>query len=839
MFHARLPRASRRRALPCCAIAVSLALTSPAALAQSAPGPAADAPRSWNLPAAPLADTLARIARDGGRRLSADPALIAGKTAAPVHGSFTSADAARHALSGTGLELILTDSGTLSLRPVPVSAPAPGAREGAATLAPVKVTAGALRSPVTEQSASYGSRDVSMAKGQALREIPQSVSVITRQQMDDQNMITLDQVMAYMPGVTVGGLGLGGRGNAYYTRGLSANTLQFDGVAGSGLMPSGLNLEGSNVASMAMYDHVEVLRGADGLYGGLGDSSGTINLVRKRPLRDTQVKVSASAGSWDTYQTEADLAGPLAFDGKLRGRVVFVRRDARYFTEHAYSRSDFIYAIGELDLGERSTLTLGGNYGHDRGTPQGGELTRNGDGSDPGFPRRSSLVAPWSTFQKENTAAFAEFRHDFDEAWQANASVNYTRSGNSRYYAVIGQAADSANIRVRGGGYPGETWSWDVHLKGKGRLLDHAYDLLLGADGRSSEMDYDFRWNFTYAGAAYNRASVADPLHVDWALYPRPLAFARDGLGHLTEKQKSAYGRVKLEVVDALHVILGGRYSNYDYAYAYANYDTAGQPTSSSLSRYDQQGIFTPYGGLVYDLGAHWSTYASVAKVFRSQASALKGPPPGGSIIDPLEGRNYELGVKGELAGGRLTTALALYRLERTGESVRDTRYDFYSSGGGASCCFLNKGEVISQGIDAEIQGEILPRLQVSASYVFNRISDKTEGSVAYNTTVAPRHLLKLWSRFQLAGEWSRLAVGGGMTAQSRTYAQGSNYYYQQGGYALLNLFAQYQLDRYWQVGLNLNNALDRKYYASITDPTYGNYYGEPFNWTLSLRGTF
>ena len=783
------------------------------------------------IPAQPLGDALLQLGQQTELQFFYPSELVQGRRAPAVSGELTPEQALQRLLQGSGLIWRRSDN-RISLEPAPAS------RSSTSTTLPaVRVSAAGLTgSTATENSGSYSSSEVSLARGQSLREIPQSVSLVTRQQMDDQHMVSLDDVMQAMPGITTGGLGLGGRGNSYYTRGLSAASVQIDGIADFGLLSSGINLEGSNLTSMAIYDHVEVLRGADGLYGGLGDSAGTINLVRKRPTREAQAKVNLSAGSWSTWQAEADLSGPIALDGKLRGRLVLARRDAGYFTERADSRSDLVYAVGELDLGPRSRLTLGGYYSHDRGTPQGGELMRNRDGSDPGLPRRTSLVAPWSTFMKENDNVFAEWRHEFNDAWQTQASFSQNRTRNSRYYAVIGQPADEANIRLRGGAYPGKTLAWDVHLKGKGQVAGHAWDLLIGFDGNSERMAYDFLWNFDYAGSAYNRSPIDDPRNIDWALYPRPLAFGRESLGHLSEAQRGAYGRLKFEVLDRLNLIVGARVSRYRYQYGFTGYDAAGQVESTSDSRYRESGIVTPYAGLVYDLNARWTAYTSMANVYRSQASNLQGPPPGGSPIDPLEGRNYEIGVKGELGRG-FTTNAALYRLERTGQSSRDTRYDFVSGDQG-SCCFVNKGETVSQGIDLEVQGEILPGLQVSASYVYNSVRDKTDGSVPYNTVVAPRHSAKLWSRYQLPGGWSRLAVGGGLTAQSRLYAQGDDYYFAQGGYLLANLFASWDLNRQWQLGANLNNLFDRKYYSSINEPSWGNYYGEPLRWSLSLRGT-
>ena len=824
------PSANRRRpAVSAAALALSLALP---LLCAPLPRPAfaQDAASAIQIAAQPLGDALLQLGRQTDLQFFYPSELVHGLTAPDVRGELTPEQALRQLLQGSGLTWRrVANRITLERTPAPAGATSK-------TLPAVSVTASALRSATTEGSGSYTTSEVSVARGQSLREIPQSVSVITRQQMDDQQMVTLDDVMQAMPGVTTGGLGLGGRGNAYYTRGLAASSVQIDGVADFGLLPSGLNLEGSNLSSMVIYDHVEVLRGADGLYGGLGDSAGTINLVRKRPTAEAQTKVNLSAGSWDTYQAEADLSGPLAFDGRLRGRLVAARRDAGYFTEYAKSRSDLLYAIGELDLGPGTRLTLGGHYNHERGTPQGGELMRNRDGSDPRLPRRTSLVAPWSTFTKENTNVFAELRHQFNQGWQTQASINHNRNRNNRYYAVIGQPADEANIRLRGGAYPGKTLAWDVHLKGQGQLGSRRWDVLLGADGQSEEMFYDFLWNFDYIGSAYNRSPIADPRNIDWALYPRPRAFGLEDRGRLNEAQRGLYGRVKVELIPDLHLIAGARTSRFRYQYTNTGYDATGQVTGVSNSQYRESGIVTPYAGLVYDVNAAWTVYTSIANVYRSQASALKGPPPGGGPVDPMEGRNVEIGAKAELGRG-FTTSFALYRLERTGDSARDTRYDFVPGDLG-SCCFVNRGETVSQGVDMEIQGELLPGLQVSASHVYNSVSDKTDGSVPYNTTVAPRHSAKLWSRYQLPGTWSALAIGGGLTAQSRTYAEGSAFYFAQGGYLLANLFTTWQLDRRWQLGMNVSNLFDRHYYASITEPSYGNYYGEPRRFTLSLKGT-
>ena len=178
------PSAFRLRPLRCI-ITVSLTLASLTATAQiAAQTPAAaetGATRAWNLPAAPLTDTLTHIARDSGYRLSADPTLVAGKTAAAVRGNLSAIDAVRQALVGTGLKLVMTEGGTLSVQPAPVSSSSP-----VTTLAEMKVTGTAINSGITEGTGSYTTNQSSYGKGQNLKELPQTVTVMTRQRIDDQ-----------------------------------------------------------------------------------------------------------------------------------------------------------------------------------------------------------------------------------------------------------------------------------------------------------------------------------------------------------------------------------------------------------------------------------------------------------------------------------------------------------------------------------------------------------------------------------------------------------------------------------------------------------------------------
>lgn len=796
-----------------------------------------------NLPAQPLGQTLNALARTWGVAVSVDATLVEGRTAPALQGASTLNEALRKALAGSGLEAI------------PVGSAVTVRRQGssARALGEVLVTAQVHQSEATEGSGSYAASRVSLGKGQDIRETPQSISVVTRQRIEDQALVTVGEVMQQTTGVTVtygGAGGLGGSATSFLSRGFEITNVQIDGASVDAFSQQLFD------PNLAMYDSVQVVRGANGLFSGTGEPGGAINLVRKRPAAQKQILGSAAVGSWNRKQVELDVAGPLNAEGTLRGRTVLAHSDKDFFYRGADSSNSLLYGILEADVTNSTRVTLGASYDKLQSTPWREGLPRAPNGDDLGLSRRTALMAGWSHYDKSAKELFAQVDQQLGGDWKLKAQVNYQKVDSDARLANLSGAVDPATgLGAAWTGFSNdfrsEKKSLDVNAGGPFSLFGRKHQLLVGADWTKVRDDQDTFYSEMDTPTWLTNVYDFDPGRIPPAVSERKTR-SYPGYG---ATQKGLYGRVNLSLTDQLTAIVGGRYASYSYDTPYINYDATGDIRSSGREYYSESGIFTPYAGLVYDLGTQWTAYGSVTEIYKSQANKLEGPAPG-KALDPVKGRSFELGVKGELAEGRLNTAVALYRIERTGEAVRDPSYPETDVGNlGLTCCYIAQGKIVSQGVDMEISGQVARGWQMFAGYTYNHNRNKTDPAQLVYSSVTPKHLFKLWSTYQLPGELSPWTLGGGVTLQSTTYVSGTARSYNpasgkfdganapfkftQAGYAVWNASVQYRINRNWTASLNLNNVFDKTYYKTVGSANGGNWYGEPRSALLTLRGAF
>ena len=690
----------------------------------------------------------------------------------------------------------------------------------------------------------------------SVRQTPQSVTSVTRQQMDDLQIESIDDVLTSTTGITTYSLDNAGR-TTFRARGFDIGNFKVDGM----LVNGASSFSGGGAAlNMDLYDHVQVVRGANGLLGGTGDPSATVYLERKRPTADFGGAAALTLGSHDKRRLMGDVNVPLTADGRVRSRFVVSAEDSDTFRQREDIQRLAGLASFEADLGSATVLNLGVQY----------EKTRNGgaswgsnvpiwwaDGSRAQLSRSTNPAADWSLAKRDNTTVFGSVEQGLGADWTLRVAFAHDSGESFTNYGVA-----KVNNAARNQGFAG-FWNpdgsgaflnaihsesetrrdnLDISASGPLQLFGREHQLMVGFNGYRSEItDYSFSaalGNCTIAGVApwsgCQYRAVGLPI-ADWRSWDGSYAgfetFRTPARSKTITENLGGYLAGRFSLADPLSLVLGTRLSNYKtYTQTYTQADVRTRGAASG-----EQQVVTPYAGLVWDFAANYSAYVSYTDVFSPQGNVRDAND---TLLDPVTGKSYEAGIKGEWADGALNAALALFRNdqnivgESTGEVHPDTGLTIYRAVDG----------VKSKGADLEISGRLAQGWNVYAGYTWLQVD-----GLSYQQD--PRHLLRLNTTWTLPGALSKLTVGGGLSVQSGTVMStnpgrplGGGRYdasnLPMGGYTLVNLMARYALTDTVQLAVNVNNLTDKTYYTQ-----YGFYdgliFGEPRSTTFSVRARF
>jgi len=789
-----------------------------------------------------LASTLRAIARTTGQRIDFGADLVAKKKADVVIGHYTAIDALQRALAGTGLHAVIAPSGVVIILPGAASA-----GEGVQELPEILVEATVEGLAATRVAT-------------ALKEIPQSVSVISQETLQQQNANGLADALDWATGITVQQNGTSAN-TTFSARGFGVDEVHVDGGGPITLSPNTTTAAGSPLDDLSEYDHIEILRGSDALFGGAGNPGATISLQRKQPHANDEVSATVTIGSYNYYREMLDATGSLGFDGALRGRIVASNTDQDYFYDIASRKQHKLYGILQYDLTPTTMLTVGGSLEQVNAVPFTVGLPRYIDGADPHLPRSTALAFPWNRSTAHNSEAFVQLEQRFNDNWKLKIeSTMIDQDSRSRIGASSSSGINPATNTIPGVlglGVASESSlavTGDATLTGSFEVGGHRQEVIAG-------MDYTRQ---TYSVPQQDSELAGPPLN-PWSFDPSAYTVALPGLltpvidvyNYSYTKQMGGYAAFRLRFLDGWSAVIGARDSYYrnetrfsenlDYGPPLGSFGYSGTPIRNVST-----GVVTPYAGLTYDINKDYSLYASYADIYRPNSGQLTAS---GGLVPPVRGVNLEVGAKGAWYGGLLNGSIALFRIDQRNNPT------YFNPGGNynnPNCCFV-EGDNTSKGVEAELSGRLTPNWQISAGYTFdvNRENANLDNAPGVTqgvlSSITPKHMLKLWTNYRLPGMDNRWSIGGGLRAQTSSYATGeacptydasgnclgafAPYAIRQGFYTVATLRAAYQVNRHWSMALNIDNLFDRTYYQTTGQIYGGNWYGTPRSFMLTIKG--
>ncbi|WP_343632404.1 TonB-dependent siderophore receptor [Roseateles sp.] len=654
------------------------------------------------------------------------------------------------------------------------------------------------------------------------RETPQSVSSIDAERLENETLISINDVMQTITGVNVSFYDT--QRPLYFARGFQITDFQVDGIP---TYSGGTNQEYDTV----FYSRIDVIRGANGLTTGAGIPSATVNMIRKRPEKTFSAYGAMVWGSWDHHRVEADVNTPLTSDGRVRARFIAAAQERDSFRDrYSETKTAFMGAV-EADLLPGTTLTVG--YQDQNNTPKApiwGTIPRfASDGSLANLSRATSFSPSWTRWSRQNGTVYASLEQQLGADWALKVIANHSEG-------------DSFSLRTYGSGYPdpktgagmkvlaavGQSWekrdSLDVYASGTLSLFGRAHDIVIGANGVKTTTTTP-----TYTSLASWSYAIPDIRTWDGTA-PMPTFSATGAKRIATTEQSGIFGTARWRLTEPLSLITGARVSWWKTGTDAFN--AAGNFTGNS-GAYKVTGEVSPYVGFVYDLLPSLSVYASYTDLFKPQNYKDKN----NNLLAPIRGSNTEIGLKGDLFDKRLALSFAVFEAKQDNYAVRDSSQPEGSLPDGGSA-YIGVNGTKTKGFEFDAAGRITDRWTLDAGYANTRITRAATDLIYANL---PRHTVQLSTSYRMPGAWERLTVGAGLNWQSTVTGYGiphptlGTVTVTQPSYLLLNLNANYQLNDHVSLGLSVRNALDKTYWANLDYPNYG----DPRSVMVSLRGRF
>ncbi|MFZ5551169.1 MAG: TonB-dependent siderophore receptor [Pseudomonadota bacterium] len=674
--------------------------------------------------------------------------------------------------------------------------------------------------PAAEKIEVIGKRETRVSKGATglpltIKDTPQTISTLDAEDLTNFGTAGANDALRFLAtGINVDQYETNRA--TFNSRGFEVQLTQVDGLGMS-------NSWGTVVGQLDtfLFDRIELIRGANGLLTGVGNASGTINFVRKRPTNQDSGGIGVAGGSFNAVRATADINKVLTEDGRWAGRVVVAHDDKGSHLRALHDERTSLYAVVDGQIGDNGVLTVGLTHlNNKQKSPMWGSLTLwYVDGTQADFDVSSSTSQDWTRWDTKSDSAFVEYSHALGADWEAKLTYSHTRAAEETRL-LYAYSATGAGLNLDGTGlsaWPYASYTttennlFDLNLTGQFKAFGRNHRLIAGVSHSKQKtvtdtfaLPDDFAWPglpaFPYAGDVY-----AEPA---WG--PR----TPNSTGEQTLTRM--YAASHLALTDSLKLI-GGLNAIKLHRLGSSRYGNAGDLGDSKISE------ISPYLGATYDFTPDVLGYVSYSDIFLNQEQVdIDGAP-----LDPVKGVNLEAGMKAEWLNKQLLTTLAVFSAKAQGQATYEgTHAPGHPREG--QYYYVPK-DVNTKGVELEAVGRLgkVDKIAIGVTRIDVSTPDGVDNPWIPRTVVN----LRYDTRFSAL---PRLNAGIGARWQSGiTNASGL---VKQDAFVLANAFVAYDISDRSTVRLNVNNLFDQKY---INGLAYGAIYGAPRNAVVSVDYRF
>ncbi|MGX1182415.1 iron complex outermembrane receptor protein [Pseudomonas sp. F-14 TE3623] len=784
-------------------LAVAIALCAPLASGPLIAAEQASSVRAYNLPAAPLASTLNQIASQAGLALSLNPSLAAGKTSAPVKGQFDATGALREALRGTGLQLEQSSAGTYSLVAVP---------EGVMALPETAVIG--LENAETAWSPVEGYVATRTAAGTktdtALVEAPRSISVATRQQMEDRGVQNLDDAVRYMPGIVASSYGSDTRADWLLVRGFEP-TQFLDGLP----LPKGVYANPKQ--ETWNLDRLALLRGPASSVYGQTPPGGLLDMVSRRPSAESSNEIQVQYGSDNHRQINFASTGKIDDEGRFLYGLSGVLRDSGTQVDHIDNKRYNIAPSLTWNIAPDTKFTLLTQFTRDdtgitsQFLPVQGTKIHSPLGD---ISHHKNLGDPdWEYYDRTYYALGYAFEHRLNDVWQFKQNLRYTKTDLS-FQALTPGAYPFTQVDAEGNVGRSSTsvdedisqFAVDNNFQGDFATGDIRHTLLIGLDHQRTNT------NYTSIFGDGLTTNVNNPI------YGLPIGRPSRSTAFYDYDQKTYQTGLYVQdqmALDQWRLTLGGR---EDWIHTGTKFFNKGDATNTERDK-----KFSGNAAISYVFDSGFVPYLSYAESFQPTSKATASPT---ESFKPTEGQQWELGIKYQPPGSNTLLTAAVYNLTQKNVSVTTTNSDNVS-------ITSQTGEVKVKGLELEAVSDVTDNLKVIAAYTLAK-SEVQKGDFKGNRLqLMPNQQASLWADYTWHnGVLDGFGIGAGARYTGNTYGdQGNTWLGKADAYTVFDAAVHYDLGRLdnslkgASLALNATNLFDKDY-ISTCDSFYC-YYGD------------